>query len=288
MQQPCSRCGYISDRPARFCRQCGAQLVNENEITSATTRNYEARTTGGSSAEPPRTWQSPMQDAPPETARFYQPPAPGAYAPPPAYGYSAPPAPRKSSAAPWLIVLFLAALLMGGGLLGAVGYFTRNRAVRPPVSAPEEIAGLEEQRIREEIDRAMQEARQAIEEAKQQAEDGVRDGLPPAPPAPPAAPGAGSLDKYKYDKAEIVETNSFLGNDVLRMETSDPIDKVRDHYQKLAGAPIVSTRKNDEQTYIFQVPGSPSIVIIVTPSEEDPSVTNIQIARTKFMPNLKQ
>lgn len=291
MQQPCSRCGYISDRPARFCRQCGAQLTSETDLTSAVTQNYEARRTGGSAAEAPRSYSSPVQDYPPETARFYQPPAGQAY--PPMYSnYSVTPPPRKSSAAPWLIVLFMVVLLAGGGLIGIVSYFSKSRNPRNAPPTAEQVADEERQRIQAEIEQAMQEAQQAIDEAKQNAAEAAREGAPPpAPPPPPPAPGSNGLpaglEKYRYDKAEIVTTSSFLGNDVVHMQTSDSIEKVHDFYRKLAGAPIVSSKDTEGQKYIFQVTASPPIVIILNPNDEDPDKTSIQIARSKFVPNLK-
>ncbi|MDX2033831.1 MAG: zinc ribbon domain-containing protein [Blastocatellia bacterium] len=292
MQQPCSRCGYISDRPARFCRQCGVQLAAESETTSAVTQNYEPRRTGGSAPEQPRPYASPVQDYPPETARFYQPPAPGqAYSQQPIYpNYSVPP-PRKSSAGPWLVVLFLAVLLMGGGMIGIVGYFAKSRNPRTiPVTA-DQIAEDERQRIQDEIEQAMQEARQAIEEAKQEAAAAAEEGAAPPAPPPPPAPGdngmPAGLEKYRYEKADLIDTSSFLGNDVVNMQTSDNIEKVHDFYKKLAGNPILSTKGQDGQKYIFQVPASPPIVIILNPANDDPDLTSIQIARSKLVPNLK-
>src|SRR5512145_55253 len=40
MQQPCKSCGYESPESDKFCRQCGGQLSEESEFTSAVTLNH--------------------------------------------------------------------------------------------------------------------------------------------------------------------------------------------------------------------------------------------------------
>src|SRR5262245_22412991 len=40
MNHTCQLCGYQSPASARFCRQCGAQIAVETELSAADTRNY--------------------------------------------------------------------------------------------------------------------------------------------------------------------------------------------------------------------------------------------------------
>ncbi len=79
MQQPCSRCGYISDRPARFCRQCGSQLAAETEASSANTRNYTPQQASPQYADqqpayPPYSPNQQWEEQTPSTTPFYRPP----------------------------------------------------------------------------------------------------------------------------------------------------------------------------------------------------------------------
>src|SRR5215831_10926354 len=76
MNQTCQRCSYQSPSSARFCRQCGAQLIAETEFSSADTRNYvmqepaPAVATVGSGHLPPSVADAIVG----ETARYYQTP----------------------------------------------------------------------------------------------------------------------------------------------------------------------------------------------------------------------
>ena len=68
-----------SDRPTRFCRQCGAQLFVENEATSATTRQYAPQQSANPYDAPYQSQLAQVQSAPdrrfnnqtPDTSRLY-------------------------------------------------------------------------------------------------------------------------------------------------------------------------------------------------------------------------
>ena len=74
--QLCSTCNYQSPEGAKFCRQCGAPLYAENELSGADTRNY-----GRQDSAPPLS--APLPSRPPsvvdafgpETIRYQQAPA---------------------------------------------------------------------------------------------------------------------------------------------------------------------------------------------------------------------
>ncbi|MGH9939802.1 MAG: hypothetical protein ACREAM_26480, partial [Blastocatellia bacterium] len=86
MQQQCPQCGNVSDRPTRFCRQCGAQLFVENEATSAATRQYAPQQTANPYDAPYQSQFAQPRSAPgsrpdsqfdnqtPDTSRLYHSP----------------------------------------------------------------------------------------------------------------------------------------------------------------------------------------------------------------------
>lgn len=285
MQQPCSKCGYSSDRPARFCRNCGAPLFTENDATSASTRNY-----GGnqpSDTDPNRPWTTsgypynqPSGAQPPDTARFYRPPAVQDYGMP---------QPKKSSAKTWLLVA-LAIVLVIGGALSMLTFTVVNR-VRDNVRNPgEAIMADVERQIEEQIRRAEEQARRAeeqvrrAEERARQAGEGavIVDGEPPAPPAPPAPGAPATLERFKYPNARIERTASFIGNEFLVMKTTDGVATVSQFYQKLVGQPAIKDNQQGEDKVVFQIQGSPSTLIAISPDEETPGQTQIAVIRSRI------
>src|SRR5262245_23223254 len=261
MQQPCPRCGYISDRPARFCRQCGTPLFAETETTGAATRNYEPRQT-----DQPSSTSQPLSGRGPglhvqETTRFYQPPA--------APNFSAYPVeqPRKSRAGLWILIAFLSLVLVGGGMIGLVSYAIRSSHQannQPPL--PPDFGEQVQKQVEKEIEEALkgisqsqQESERARQEAERaQKEAGSPDSAPPPPSLPP--PAATGLDNYKYPNATVDRPVKFLGNEALSMITDDSFNKVKGFYQKLMGDPMVQSEDQSEESekkVIFHSSGPP-------------------------------
>lgn len=283
MQQPCPKCGYLPDRPSRFCRQCGVQLFNENDVTTAPTRNYTANqpsNTAPNQAYAP-TYEPGMYlgNQPPDTSRFYNPPA--------VQGYPMPPESKKSRAGMFILISLLIVMLLGAGISMIVVGLVRSN--RPHIAVVEQIQDETQARVREEmarvqeeIARAQEEAARAREEALRQAQEGLPGG-PPAPPAPPAPGEATSLKKYEYPQSDIVQTASIIGNEVLKLSTADSFAKVKQYYQKLAGAPITENNVGGEEQAVFKVAGDPPILITIAPDEDHPGKTAIVVLRSKFV-----
>ena len=265
MQQPCPRCGYVSeqlsDRPVRFCRQCGAPLIAESDVTAAETRNYSQPNTNEqfSNRPPGPRWDAPaLDEQPPETTRFYQ-------SPPLQPIYAAPPAPKKSRAGWWLLIAFLSLLLVGGTMAGIAAFALKSRRSYEPRSAKIESSGNDE--------------------------------APDPPPVPPKPSVSGTeqtgkdelpkaLQKYFYPGAEITSTVEVMGQEVVEMKTEDELNKVGEHYRKLVGNPMVKDHSKKDGSFVFQVPGSPSTMITLEVDKES-NGTQITVIRSGFIPNLK-
>jgi len=274
MQQPCSKCGYVSDRPARFCRNCGAPLFVENEATSASTRNYGQVP----NTDPNRPWTGHAPSEPrsadtPNTARFYRPPA--------VHDYGVPEK-KKSNAKTWLIVI-LSILLVAGGAVGLLTFTIVNR-VRERVQIPsqEVLADIQAQ-IEDQIREAKDRAREAERMAREAQRDlPVVEGVPQPPDAPPAPAAPAAFDKFKYPKADILRSNSLFGTELLQMSTSDSVATVSEFYKKLVGEAAIRNVSSEGESVVYQVPGSPSTIIAISPDEDNPGKTEIAVIRSQF------
>ncbi|MCI0388860.1 MAG: hypothetical protein MOB07_08865 [Acidobacteria bacterium] len=252
MQQPCQRCGYVSDRPTRFCRQCGAQLFVENEATSASTRQYVPQQSANPYDAPYQSQLAQAQAAPdhrfdyqtPDTSRLYPTPmAPKLSNYPTNYQ---PAESKKSSAWKWILIGLLCVMLVGVGIGAMV------------------ISAIH--------------ARQPAEE-NAASETGARAPIPPIPPLPPSTSGAG-IDRYKYPNAEVKSSVGVFGNNVVTMSTRDSVSEVKEYYKKQFGDPMVEDEDGD--TVIFQIQGSPTIVITIGVDKQDSDKTEINLIRTNL------
>lgn len=270
MQQTCPNCGFTTDRPSRFCRQCGAQLSVESEMTSAATRNYGAQQVNPT--PPPG-----HSGHTPETLRFYQPPQAPQPPQPQGYGaYPVAPPPKKSRAGLWIVIALLSLLLVGGAMAGMVIMTLRSKVVEETKKASGDFNDLIEQ------------AKRAAEEAQRQAEkDAQRAGQeipsPPDPPDPPQ-PGTSSaeLEKYKYPGAKLRQTARAMGTEVLTMTTSDSYDKIMDFYRKQIGPPIAENIEEGEHNAVFQSTSSTKVMVTVQTDDQNPAGFKISILRTPF------
>src|SRR5262245_12974226 len=242
MQQSCHRCGFISDRPTRFCRQCGAQLFVENEATSATTRQQAPQQPANPYDAPYQSQLAQVQAAPdgrsnyqtPDTSRLYhEPMAPNYHDYPANYQQAVM---KKSGGLKWVLITLICILLVSGGISVMV-----ISAIRARQQAARQIAD-------EELARARRES-------------GVSPDAPgaPAPPPPPPVQGAG-LEQYKYPNARIENSVRVLGNETVTMTTDDSVSEVRDYYQKRLGSPMVENE--DDATVVFKISDSPMILKI--------------------------
>jgi hypothetical protein len=260
MEQPCSRCGYISDRPARFCRQCGSQLFAENEATSATTRNYAPQTPpqfaepqAGHSGYAPGGWA----EQTPNTSRFYQPPA--------VPQYEQPIAPQKSSWVKWVLLSFAGIFLLC--VIFAVGI----------------------------IYWASQKAGQVIEQAQREIPVEIEIPQPrdiPFPPDAPAAPeSATTLDNFKYPGATTIKSEKVPFVETVTMTTSDDLEKVKEFYDKKFAETFKDSNTDiqvvEEEKLVYTSVTHPMIIIEAKPDNQSDK-TRITLTRMKAsIPNIK-
>jgi hypothetical protein len=260
MQRPCHRCGFTSDRPTRFCRQCGAQLFVENEASSATTRQYASQQTANPYDAP---YQSQLAQAlvaqnnrpggqTPNTSRLYpDPTAPNNPTYPANYpsGYPADyqqAIPKKSGALKWSLITLLCIVLVSGAISAMVIHVIRTQR-----GGPDEVT-----------------------------RDGRIDPPPrPQEPPPPASVRESRLEQYKYPSATVEKLTRALGSEVLEMTTNDSISKVSDYYKKLVGAPMV---EDLDSAVVFQIPGTPMTIITIDQDDSDSDKTGIKIVRTNI------
>jgi hypothetical protein len=250
MQQPCHRCGFVSDRPTRFCRQCGAQLFVENEATSATTRQYAPQQSANPYDSPYQSQLAQVQSAPdnrsndptPDTSRLYYDPMAPNY---PNYSSDYQQAVvKKSGALKWILITLMCILLVSGGI--SVMVISAIRATQQP----------------------------AIH-----AEGGAEAPGAPAPPPPPSVQGAG-LGQYKYPNAKVEYSVRAVGNESMTMTTEDSVSEVRDYYQKRLGSPMVENE--DDATVVFKISDSPMILITINQDKDDSDKTHITVVRSKL------
>jgi hypothetical protein len=248
MEQGCPGCGFVSDRPSRYCRQCGKQLVLENELTSAETRNYDSiRAAQAANVSYPSHHEAQAYDVREvqETAPFYTPPR--------ASNYDIPEK-KKSRTGLWLVIALLCILLVGGGLVAlAVRFF------RPPRQA----------------------ATAAVERRFP-----FPPPPPQSPPDGPQASMPAIFDKYKYPNAIVDQTVSGIGiGDFIKMSTTDTVGVVSDFYKRVIKAPPINESRdndNEEGQVIFQASNSPPILVIIGPDDELPGKTQIVLIHSNF------
>ena len=248
MQQPCHTCGFVSDRPTRFCRQCGAQLFVENEATSATTRQYAPQQSANPYDAPYQSQIAQVQSAPdnrfndqtPETSRLYYDPMAPNY---PNYSSDYHQAVvKKSGALKWILITLMCILLVSAAISLMV------------ISA-----------IR------------ATQQTATQAQGAPEAPGAPAPPPPPPVQGAG-LERYKYPDARVESSVRALGNESMTMTTDDSVSEVRDYYQKRLGSPM--EENEDNATVVFKISDSPMILITINQDKDDSDKTQITVVRT--------
>jgi ribosomal protein L40E len=288
MQQSCTQCGFDSPDHARFCRQCGATLFVETDVSGAATRNYGRQT-------PPVAAAAPASDPlPPSvgdalagaTERYYQPPM---WTPPPNAPNTAPIPIRTFPR--WLPALILGLLLS----VATGAYFTgrevgRHNGSEPPdVISPEEIARQREDERWHEIEALIQQAEEQAREASEQQQRAIEH----ARQAAEAASEAGAalaptneklldLTPYEYPGATIGHSVRLTGSEMLSQRTTDEFDKVNQFYQKKFGKPVIQINETWEKRLLFQVAGPPAVTISVETDYEHGGQLKIVVLRSPF------
>src|SRR5215475_4690263 len=279
MNQTCQRCSYQSPSSARFCRQCGAQLIAETEFSSADTRNYvmqepaPAVATVGSGHLPPS-----VADAiAGETARYSQMPY-----------MSVPTASDtsqiKSRIRHWRRAALPLALLIGvavGGIAtGSMMIHTRDS--RTPEERERARIAEEARRRADDARRRQDDARRRAQDLQRQAEDRARQAMDRAREAVDRSREASEraieagdviapndekpldLSQYEYPGATTSSVIRIPGREMITMRLSkEQFDAVNQFYQKKLDKPIVEINQPEEKRLIFQSKTAPSIAVSV-------------------------
>jgi hypothetical protein len=313
--QKCSTCNYQSPEGAKFCRQCGAPLYAENELTSAGTRNYGRQESAPALSAPlPARPPSVVDAFGSETARYYQAPAaaPGAgtsnlpnvgipnagphvgpsfypaasaYVPP--AGYAAPREAKRRwrKALKWTGATFMLFIAVGIGA-GINQESNRNRVNL----SPEDRARLERLRAEDRLNRnatgaivefnslikeEIERRMEDIERAKEDARRAAERGLPVLAEKPL------NLNEYEYPDATSSQYSRIPGKELLTLRTKDDFDTIVAHYQTKLGKPYAITNDRNNRRALFQTASTPSITVLVQETN-DRNREKVSILRSPF------
>lgn len=299
----CSICNYNSPEGAKFCRQCGAPLFSESELSGAGTRNYGRQDNGPALSAPlPNPAPSVVDAFGPETARYAKPQAAASVGtsnlPPiaPMYAQHAPvymppiqnTAPIKSQKRRFLKFaggLFL--LLLAGGIGAGINEEANSGRVR--LSRDDQVR-LERMRnedrlkgsfisaTNEQSDRLQNELRQQLEDVERAKEDARR-----------AAERGGSesdvtlldLKEFEYPEATSAQSSRIPGKELTTLRTRDDFETIVRYYQSKLGEPYVVINDRNNKRALFQSNGSPSVTVFVQDTN-DRNRDKISIMRSPF------
>ncbi len=286
MFQTCQQCGYESPAGARFCRQCGGQLVAETEASAASTRNYGRQESAppvapGSGYLPP----SVADVVAGETERYYQP----AYVPMPS-----PPAtaPIKSGIKLWRWLLALTLVLFIGGMIGAFSF----RLARPSRTqlTPEARAEQEARRRQEDRRREIEDRIRQAQDRAREAADRRREALDRTREAAERAAEAGEaltltdeklldLSQYEYPGATVGSSIRIPGHELLVMRVSEGhYDAINQFFQKKLGKPIIQINEQWEKRLLFQSDTTPPVSVTVETDYNPAGQLKITVLRSPF------
>lgn len=299
MNLTCQHCSYQSPSSARFCRQCGAPLLIETELSAAETRNYGRQepapsvVTAGSGNLPPSVADAIAGD----TERYYQTP----YVPIPMASATSQ---IKSRIGHWRWVVLLFALLIGvmigGGVTG--GIMSRTRDSRTPEERDrmrrEEDARRradDQRRRQEDAMRRAEDLQRQAEARARQAQDRAREAVDRIREANERAIDAADeiaptdeklldLSQYEYPGATMSSAIRIPGREMLTMRVAkEQFDAVYQFYQKKLDKPIVERNDAEEKRLIFQSKTTPSIAVSVETDFSHPgSPLKIVVLRAPF------
>ncbi len=286
--QTCSSCNYESPASAKFCRQCGAPLYAENDLSGASTRNY-----GRQEAAPAMPVSAPLP--PPSvadlfganTARHYQ--APPVYVQP--VINTAPITGSSSKFRSWWLIAFVLLILFVGVGVGRLLVPGPNRDEMPV--SPEHLAQMEAHaqmqaqqqmmadRIREAQERA-REAQDRIREAQERARELAERAAESGAALTPSDGKPLDLSKYEYPGANVGNYSHITGYEMMQLRTKDSFDAIKDFYQKKLGKPLLFINDgDDDKSLFFQSNTSPAVFVSVE-HDDDSDRWQITITRAPF------
>ena len=300
--QQCSICNYQSPEGAKFCRQCGAPLYAESELSGADTRNYGRQDSLPAHSAPlPAPAPSVIDAFGSETARYYKPPAAvgagtsnlphGA----PVYGQSTPVyVPPIHNTAPLKPKRKL--LKWGGGLLllliaGGIGASINEEANSGRAYlSPEDRVRLERLRTEDRLNRTMT---STVTEQNDRIQDELRRRLEDVERAKDEAQRAAErgllgldektfdLSEYEYPGATSGQYSRIPGKELTTLRTKDDFETMVQHYQAKLGKPYITLNERNNKRALFQSAGTPSATVLVQETN-DRNRDKIIILRSPF------
>lgn len=281
----CTICNYESPEGAKFCRQCGAPLYAESEMSGADTRNYGRQDNGPILSAPlPKPAPSVVDAFGSETARYYKAPAAasvGTSSLPnvaPMYAQHAPvymppiqnTAPIKTKKRRFLkLAGGLLLLLIAGGIGAGINEESNDGRIRLSRDDQVRLERLRAEdrlnhttfnsvielnnRLREELERRAEEIERAKEDAERAAERGST-GLDEKPL---------DLSQYDYDNTTSAQYSRIVGKELMTLRTQDNFETLVNFYKRKLGDPVVILTERNNKRAIFQSNGTPSVTILV-------------------------
>jgi hypothetical protein len=282
--QQCSICNYESPEGAKFCRQCGAPLYAESEMSGADTRNYGRQENGPNLSAPlPKPAPSVVDAFGSETARYYKAPAAAGVGTSnlpnvaPMYAQHTPvymppiqntaPIKRKRRFFKWVGGLLL--LVIAGGIGAGINeesnsgriYLSRDDQARlERLRAEDRLnhtasnAVIElNNRLREELDRRADDIERAKEEAQRASERGL----------PSLAEKSLDLAQYEYPNSTSAQYSRIVGKELMTLRTQDNFERLVEFYKGKLGNPLIILTERNNKRAIFQSTSTPSTTILV-------------------------
>jgi hypothetical protein len=285
--QTCSSCNYESPASAKFCRQCGAPLYAESELSGASTRNY-----GRQEPAPAVPISAPLPPSVADvfganTARHYQ--TPQAYVQP--VSNTAPITAGSSKFRSWRLIAFVLVVLFVGVCVGRLVAPSHNRDDAPV--SPEHLAQMDAQA---QLQFHQQQMAERIREAQQRAletQDRIREAQDRARELAERAAEAGAtiatgdvkpldLSTYEYPGAHVGNYSHIPGNEMLQMRTKDSFDAINQHYQKKLGKPLLFINDGDDDKSLFFQSNTAPAVFVSVEHDDDNDRWLITITRAPF------
>jgi hypothetical protein len=305
----CQTCNYDSPAGAKFCRQCGAPLFAETDVSGADTRNYGRQEAAPAVSAPlPPNTPSVVDAFGSNTSRYYQPPV-GAVAGTASLGGARPMVVTPAYVPPisnttrlkgkWKrrllkVAAYLALLIGAAGIGAAINEESHDDRPRSVMTlSPEDrnrieigrrvegILGATDETLRDSQERAkrllekhLQSIHEARDTARRLAESRNTASLTEIIPV--------DLSPFEYQNATVGNYVRIPGHELLVQQTKDSFAAINQFYQRKLGKPLFANNEENRSRLIFQSSGSPSVVVKIAESEQRDDQWEITILRSPF------
>ncbi len=304
--QSCQICNYDSPAGAKFCRQCGAPLFAESDVSGAGTRNYGRQESSPAVSAPLPSNPSVVDAFGGDTSRYYQPPV-GAVAGTASLGSARPMVVTPAYIPPisettrlkgkWrrrLLkgVVYFGLLCGAMGIGAAINEGTHDHPNAPTLSFEdrqrlengrrlEAIQNVTNESLRDQqertkrmLDKRLQSIREQRDNARRMAESGNAATLTEVIPV--------NLTPYEYPNAIVSNYVRIPGHELLVQQTKDTFAAINQFYQKKLGNPLFVINEERRNLLVFQSSGTPSVVVKVEVSDQRDDQWEITILRSPF------